>query len=264
MPSAMVVSIVHKSCTASFVVFRQLTRCGVVSVAAQPFFHLSTIACSRCVYWNVQVGPLSPSPRLYAPLSACAPAARPPLSTMVLRDVDAVKGLVDSSVVDSAVKAVSLASERARKLRTVSRKWVGKTGPSVSPAWVGSGSPMGWWFGLAPATLEFWVRFPTERNQGKQAHPVLKCRVLLRVPGQTSPHQPRLVVSHTTCPPLSPSPHANSFVIGPAVINTNLQRCDAQDTLMARQFQHHATPSLFVGGQGVGRCRRHRTEEWPE
>ena len=26
-------------------------------------------------------------------------------------------------------------------------------------------------------TLEFWVRFPNERNQGKQAHPVLKYRV---------------------------------------------------------------------------------------
>jgi hypothetical protein len=36
---------------------------------------------------------------------------------------------------------------------------------------------MGWWswFGLAPATLEFWVRFPNERrNPGNQAHPVLK------------------------------------------------------------------------------------------
>ena len=32
--------------------------------------------------------------------------------------------------------------------------------------------------------------------------------------GQTSPHKPRLVVSHSTCPPLSPSPHANSFIIG--------------------------------------------------
>jgi len=28
--------------------------------------------------------------------------------------------------------------------------------------------PMVWWLGLAPATLEFWVRFPNERNQGKQ------------------------------------------------------------------------------------------------
>ena len=33
-----------------------------------------------------------------------------------------------------------------------------------------------WWLGLAPATLEFWVRFPIERNQGKQSHPVLKYR----------------------------------------------------------------------------------------
>jgi hypothetical protein len=36
---------------------------------------------------------------------------------------------------------------------------------------------MVWWLGLAPVTLEFWVRFPNERNQGKQAHPVLKYRV---------------------------------------------------------------------------------------
>ena len=39
--------------------------------------------------------------------------------------------------------------------------------------------------------------------------------------GQTSPLRPRLVVSRSTCPPLSPSPHANSFVIGTAVINTH-------------------------------------------
>ena len=36
--------------------------------------------------------------------------------------------------------------------------------------------------------------------------------------GQTSPHRPRLVVSRSTCPPLSSPPHANSFVLGPAVI----------------------------------------------
>ena len=35
--------------------------------------------------------------------------------------------------------------------------------------------PGGWV--LHQATLEFWVRFPNERNQGKQAHPVLKYRV---------------------------------------------------------------------------------------
>jgi len=42
--------------------------------------------------------------------------------------------------------------------------------------------------------------------------------------GQPSPHKPRLVVSHSTCSPLSSSPHAHSFVIGPAVINTHICR----------------------------------------
>jgi hypothetical protein len=42
--------------------------------------------------------------------------------------------------------------------------------------------------------------------------------------GQPSPHKPRLVVSHSTCPPLSSSPHAHRFVLGPAVINNNLNR----------------------------------------
>jgi hypothetical protein len=32
---------------------------------------------------------------------------------------------------------------------------------------------------------------------------------------------PRLVVPHITCPSLSPSPAAQSFIIGPAVINTH-------------------------------------------
>ena len=33
---------------------------------------------------------------------------------------------------------------------------------------------------------------------------------------------PRLVVSHSTCAPLSSSPHAHSFVLGTAVINNNM------------------------------------------
>ncbi len=36
------------------------------------------------------------------------------------------------------------------------------------PLMVGIRSPDGLMVGLAPATLEFWVRFPNERNQGKQ------------------------------------------------------------------------------------------------
>jgi hypothetical protein len=42
--------------------------------------------------------------------------------------------------------------------------------------------------------------------------------------GRTSPHRLRLVVSCSTCPPIYPPPHANSFVLGPAVINTHTFR----------------------------------------
>jgi hypothetical protein len=108
-----------------------------------------------------------------------------------------------------------------------------RPGWAPDPLMVGIRSPDGLVVGLAPATLEFWVRFPNERNQGKQAHPVLKYRVpqgshpprsLVR-DEQTHPHRPRLVVSNSTCPPLSSSPHANSFVIGPAVIkHTHLDK----------------------------------------
>jgi hypothetical protein len=42
--------------------------------------------------------------------------------------------------------------------------------------------------------------------------------------GQTSPHRPRIVISRSTCPPLSPFPHANSFIIGTAVINTTTNK----------------------------------------
>jgi len=35
-----------------------------------------------------------------------------------------------------------------------------------------------WWLPVGlDQSLEFWVRFPNERNQGKQAHPVLKYQV---------------------------------------------------------------------------------------
>jgi hypothetical protein len=36
---------------------------------------------------------------------------------------------------------------------------------------VGIRSPDGLVVGLAPAALEFWVRFPNERNQGNRAPP---------------------------------------------------------------------------------------------
>jgi hypothetical protein len=117
-------------------------------------------------------------------------------------------------VVRSAVtgRRVSVQARRHGERRHCERRPV----TARSRAWVGSRSPMGWWFGLAPANLEFWIRFSNERNQGKQAHPVLKYPV---------PHgsQPSLgsssLVAHVLHYP--PPPNANSFVIGTAVINAH-------------------------------------------
>ena len=55
-------------------------------------------------------------------------------------------------------------------------------------AWVGARSQMCWWFGLAQATLEFWVRFPNERNQGvlkfTPAVPAKVCVLITAVPSR--------------------------------------------------------------------------------
>ncbi len=58
--------------------------------------------------------------------------------------------------------------------------------------------------------------------------------------GQTSPHKPRLVVPHSTCPSLSPSPPAHSFIIGPAVINTHTicVQCTQAATVAPRVYGH--------------------------
>jgi hypothetical protein len=90
-------------------------------------------------------------------------------------------------------------SKKQQEPRSRALRMLGKGLLESNPTWVGSRSPMGWWFGLAPSHLEFGVRFPNERNQRKQAHPVLKYRV---------PHG-----SH--------SPLANSFAIGTVVIDNN-------------------------------------------
>ncbi len=78
-------------------------------------------------------------------------------------------------------------------------------------AWVGSGSGFGIGFTLlltrsSPSRHPPFTQYPSPS------------RSLVR-DGQTSPHKPRLVVPHSTCPSLSPSPPAHSFIIGPAVIN---------------------------------------------
>ena len=92
--------------------------------------------------------------------------------------------------------------------------------------WLGSDeSPIGLVVGSCTShrALEFWVRFQNERNQGKQAPPVLKSRY--RVPHGSQCVMNRLIhtdlgssslIAHVLHSP--PPPHANSFVIGPAVI----------------------------------------------
>ncbi len=61
---------------------------------------------------------------------------------------------------------------------------------------------------------------------------------------QTHPHRPRLVVSHSTCPPLSSSPHANSFVIGPAVIkHTHTQK---QNTFVSKNLSDETNRVAFM------------------
>jgi hypothetical protein len=55
-------------------------------------------------------------------------------------------------------------------------------GISQASDW-GSDPLSAWWLGLAPATLEFWVRFPNERNQEKTGAPCVKVQGSSRVPG---------------------------------------------------------------------------------
>ncbi len=61
------------------------------------------------------------------------------------------------------------------------RRWRQK--PQPRPGWdpdppmVGIRSPIGLVVGSCTSHPGVWVRFPNERNQGKQAHPVLKYRV---------------------------------------------------------------------------------------
>ena len=72
--------------------------------------------------------------------------------------------------------------------------------------------------------------------------------------GQTSPHKPRLVVPHSTCPSLSPSPPAHSFIIGPAVINTHSNKTyklgQSINLLLFLQKQNLAT-AIYLFGLGT-------------
>ncbi len=78
-----------------------------------------------------------------------------------------------------------------------------------------------------PQCRGLWHSSPSARSLSRSPSPLppsftqspSPLRSLVR-DGQPSPHRRRLVVSRSTCPPLSPSPHGNSFIKGAAVINT--------------------------------------------
>ena len=89
------------------------------------------------------------------------------------------------------------------------------TPPSATSAELGSGFGSGFGIGF---TLLLTSSSPSRHPPFTQ-YPS-PSRSLVR-DGQTSPHKPRFVVPHSTCPSLSPSPPAHSFIIGPAVINTH-------------------------------------------
>ena len=75
--------------------------------------------------------------------------------------------------------------------------------------------------------------------------------------GQTSPHKSWLVVSHSTCPPLSSSPHAHSFVIGTAVINNNNPPPPPPGPRRRESTSAAAAPSKFTQVSVVTTCPSH-------
>jgi hypothetical protein len=77
--------------------------------------------------------------------------------------------------------------------------------------------------------------------------------------GQASPHKSRLVVSHSTCPPLSSSPHAHSFVLGSAVINTYTAHptaCTASFIIGPAVINKHTRFCVFFFYGPTGRPKR--------
>jgi hypothetical protein len=66
--------------------------------------------------------------------------------------------------------------------------------------------------------------------------------------GQTSPHKPRVVASHSTCSPRSSSPHAHSFVLGTAVGNKQQPTLllSPREQIYSRYCSNKHTP-LIIG-----------------
>ena len=68
----------------------------------------------------------------------------------------------------AALKAAEELHARSKGYSTSVQRTQPRPGWAPDPLMVGIRSPDGLVVGLAQATLELWVRFPNERNQGKQ------------------------------------------------------------------------------------------------
>jgi hypothetical protein len=99
--------------------------------------------------------------------------------------------------------------------------WLSRTRGSQSGGDEDQPQCRGLWHGGSPSARSL-SRSPSPPPPSFTQSPSPPCS--LARDGQTSPHRPRIVVSRSTCPPLSPSPHANNFVLGPPVINTHKGR----------------------------------------
>jgi hypothetical protein len=139
---------------------------------------------------------------------------------------------------------------------------------SQTRPWVGSRSPDGWdqiprWAGglvLHQPPWSFGFDSQTRGTRENRAPPCVKVPGSSRVPprslvcdGQTSPDRPWLIASRSTCLPLSPSAHANSFVIGTAAINTHTNTVPA---IVSTSTRMHGNFCVFSFYRLTGRPRR--------
>jgi len=75
--------------------------------------------------------------------------------------------------------------------------------------------------------------------------------------GQTNPHKPRLVVSHSTCSPRSSHPHAHSFVLGTAVINNNKSTLPREQLSNRYCSNKHTHYNSFIKGTAFSNKHTH-------
>jgi hypothetical protein len=112
--------------------------------------HTSTCAqrCLRSAHTQLAQLPYPPAP----------PPTRPPFPTTQFR--------TELSTITNLGLVFRSPRTLRENRRTLCKSTGFLTGPSSSRVpWLGSDPLSAWWLGLAPATLEFWVRFPNERNQ---------------------------------------------------------------------------------------------------